>query len=297
MSVSAGATGSARFESIRARAGRAPAKPAGAPLAPHRGGAHYRRSCARGSGRCSLRGEDCPTARGRAALRGREFRSRAVFPLSSRATIAAWPPDRLRRRGGPAGGSGSLQQRGVSAPSPQPSPPLRGGEGEKCCPVRVKHPLPRFAGRGGEMLPSPRQTPSPPLRGGEGEKCCPSSQTPSPPLRGGEEEMLCDPWRELPLTPTLSPASRGRRGKCCPPPRGEEGGPREREGARRGGRSGSVARRRRERLAGALYLPVHEHVPRDIPCSMTHAHALSRPPSAVAHSAAVRQPPDGTIPR
>ena len=258
MSVSAGATGSARFESIRARAGRAPAKPAGAPLAPHRGGAHYRRSCARGSGRCSLRGEDCPTARGRAALRGREFRSRAVFPLSSRATIAAWPPDRLRRRGGPAGGSGSLQQRGVSAPSPQPSPPLRGGEGEKCCP---------------------------------------SSQTPSPPLRGGEEEMLCDPWRELPLTPTLSPASRGRRGKCCPPPRGEEGGPREREGARRGGRSGSVARRRRERLAGALYLPVHEHVPRDIPCSMTHAHALSRPPSAVAHSAAVRQPPDGTIPR
>src|SRR6266540_906415 len=156
---------------------------------------------------------------------------------------------------------------------------------------------PASRGRGGEMLPSPRQTPSPPLRGGEGEKCCPSSQTPSPPLRGGEEEMLCDPWRELPLTPTLSPASRGRRGKCCPPPRGEEGGPREREGARRGGRSGSVARRRRERLAGALYLPVHEHVPRDIPCSMTHAHALSRPPSAVAHSAAVRQPPDGTIPR
>src|SRR6266542_1601231 len=129
MSVSAGATGSARFESIRARAGRAPAKPAGAPLAPHRGGAHYRRSCARGSGRCSLRGEDCPTARGRAALRGREFRSRAVFPLSSRATIAAWPPDRLRRRGGPAGGSGSLQQRGESAPSPRPSPPLRGGGG------------------------------------------------------------------------------------------------------------------------------------------------------------------------
>src|SRR6266511_37395 len=75
--------------------------------APHRGGANISRSCARGSS-AVLRREDCLTDRGRAALAGGSSAA-AQCQLSSRATIAARPPERLRRRGVPAGGSGSFQ--------------------------------------------------------------------------------------------------------------------------------------------------------------------------------------------